>query len=567
MSRPTGKRVSVRQLGGAFVGAALVSAGLLMAGLAAPSSARAFECIAGNCPVWCQTVPYGLTITSPDLGDGTTEAEVRRGMDDWTTVSCTDLQTNYTGRSNAVAGNGDGQSVIGWIESGWPHSSGAIGVTGPRWGGSCIREADMQMNGVNFTWTTSPGAGSRVNAYSIILHEGGHYYGLGHSSDRAAAMFASYSGGTSRLAADDQNGICTLYPGEGGGPVDCTTTGCPSGQECVSGSCRPVTGDGSVCSPCTSNADCNGGACLAYPPGNQGFCGAPCSSAADCPGSEYRCFPVGFSGNQCVRVVGGQATCQGATPTPTGCTTDSDCQATERCASGQCELRPTGGSELGAPCSDNAECNSGLCATTPMGQVCSQTCNGFDTMSCPAGFYCDGEANGTCGEGSCFPGSPGASPLGASCSTDTDCATLMCDRGTCASPCIPGGATSCEEGYTCQVGTIADCGACKMARDLGDDCQVNDDCASALCVVRDGDDQFCSELCSEDDPCPSGFACSPAGDVSVCTPPTGIRTPGRDDGCGCVAAGAPIVDGRGGPLWLVAAIFLWRRRSRRGRRM
>lgn len=196
--------------------------------------ALAWECLTGSCPKWCQTVPYGITITSPDLGEATTISETQRGMDDWTRVACTNLTNNYTGRSTGTAGAGDGRSLIGWVESGWRHGSSAIGVTGPRWDGrNCIVEADMEMNGVNFTWITGSGSGSNVNAYSIALHEGGHYYGLGHSNDRGATMYFAYTGGIDAIGSDDSNGICTLYPGSGS--TDCTTTGCPSGQECVSG--------------------------------------------------------------------------------------------------------------------------------------------------------------------------------------------------------------------------------------------------------------------------------------------------------------------------------------------
>src|SRR5690606_29633108 len=155
-----------------------------------------------------------------------TEPEVRRGMDDWTRVSCTSLTTNYRGMTSTVAGRSDNQSVIGWVESGWRHGSSAIGVTGPRWGGSRIIEADMEMNGVNFTWTTGSGSYSRVNTYSIVLHEGGHYYGLGHSNVRGSSMWPSYGGGIVSLGPDDEAGICALYPGSGA--TDCTVTGCPT---------------------------------------------------------------------------------------------------------------------------------------------------------------------------------------------------------------------------------------------------------------------------------------------------------------------------------------------------
>lgn len=524
----------------------------------ASGTAHAWECLTGSCPVWCAPAPYGLTVVSPDLGDATTEAEVQRGMNDWTLRSCTSLQASYTGRSGATAGAGDGQSMIGWVESGWRHGSGAIGVTGPRWNGrNCIQEADMEMNGVNFTWTTAAGAGSRVNTYSIVLHEGGHYYGLGHSNDRNATMYFAYTGGIDSINADDEGGICTLYPGDG--PVDCSVSGCPTGQECVDNTCRPIMGDGTVCSPCNSDAECGGpnDFCIGYPTGGQ-FCGRACSGGSDC-GDGFICAGTTGGVSQCAGFDGSTFSCDGAMPS--GCTNDSDCAATERCntSTGNCEPRPMDRNELGEPCTDNDECNSGLCAATADGQVCSQSCDSFNPMSCPGGFYCDGDG---CGTGLCVGGSAGAAGLGASCSTDTDCSTLLCDGGVCATPCRPDAeVNTCGDGFVCRASANPSCGACRSEADLGqlgDDCTINADCASGTCAVRGGGDNFCTEFCSDASDCGGDFTCVPVSeDASVCTPSN------RGGGCGCAAPGAPSDSTPWGACALVLGLAAWRRQRRR----
>ena len=229
--------------------------------LAFAPSAQAWQPIAGSRPVWSgASVTWELNSAgSDDLPFSTVETETRRGMEDWTRVSCSGLSTTYAGAVSTIPNGGDGRFTVGWIESGWGHSSSAIGVTGTRFSSTTIVEADMEMNGVNFTWITGSGSGSNVNLYSIALHEGGHFMGLGHSSDRGATMFYAYSGGIAALNADDETGICALYPGGGGGPTDCTTTGCPGGEECVDGTCVPIGGGGGeVCDPCTSSEQCGG---------------------------------------------------------------------------------------------------------------------------------------------------------------------------------------------------------------------------------------------------------------------------------------------------------------------
>ncbi|MCS6798788.1 MAG: matrixin family metalloprotease [Myxococcota bacterium] len=534
----------------------------------APGTAGAWTPISGERPVWCRAAPYAMNAAgSADLGAGS-EAEVRRGMDDWTRVSCTSLTTSYRGTTSATAGRYEGSSVIGWVESGWRHDSNAIGVTGPAWSGRCIQEADMELNGVHYTWTTSPGSGSRVNAYSIILHEGGHFYGLGHSSDRRATMYFAYSGGVSSLAADDEAGICALYPGMGGGTTDCRTTGCPSGEECVDGACRPVTGDGGVCSPCMNHDQCGGPSdyCLRYPDGG-GYCGRRCSRSSDC--SPDVCANVGGIG-QCVRVDGsGVPSCAGSTDP--ACRTDADCGATQRCEDGECVERPTDRAGLGEPCDDGEDCNSGLCLVTASGGICSQSCDWLRVDSCPTGYYCDGEATGSCGSGVCLPGSPGTTPLGGRCEEDTDCTTLFCSGAVCATPCIPGGASGCPDGYTCQRGAHEGCGACKMAGDVGDACTVGDDCASRLCADIYGE-HLCTRFCSSGSECPAGFECAPvtgAEGVGVCAPTGGADD--RSDDVAPLACACRLGPSRGGSgrglvalAGLLAVAVATRRRRRRG---
>jgi MYXO-CTERM domain-containing protein len=199
---------------------------------------------------------------------------------------------------------------------------------------------------------------------------------------------------------------------------------------------------------------------------------------------------------------------------------------------GMCVPRTTTGTTpLGGACGDSAECVSGLC----FGGACSQACNWLDVTSCPGGFYCNGQATGSCGSGLCQAGGPGAGALGAACAANTDCATIYCSSGTCSEPCIPGGAVTCDPGYACQVGATAGCGSCLPERGaLGDPCMTNTDCASGICATA-GATSFCTALC---DPagttCPERFACTAAGPVSVCVPDGGVLGAGCTTDADCI---------------------------------
>lgn len=425
-------------------------------GLALPAPAAAWNCISGECPVWCDATDWYFQTPSVALGESTSLAQLQAGMADWTTLACTSLRASYSGRSGATPGVGDRTNVIGWVQSGWRHSGTAIGVTGVRTNPStgCISESDMELNEEDFTWTTGSGRGSLVNAYSIITHEGGHFYGMGHSSDRGAIMYASYSGGIGSINADDQTGICTLYPGTGG---DCSTTGCPEGWTCeADGNCAERTGL-DVCAPCETAAQCGGSAdlCINYGDGDF-FCGRTCTSAAQCDAGQD-CREVSGGGRQCVGIVGGTPSCDDA-----GCTNDDQCTGDLICDvdSGECvepgELQP-----LGAPCGGHGECASSLCVPGADGSfVCSQICGESAGSACPSGFYCDIDAFGLCGEGLCRAGAAGAGAIGAACSGDGDCSTLMCLAGRCEQPCSGPSDTSCPAGYACESGDLLGCYVC-----------------------------------------------------------------------------------------------------------
>src|SRR5690606_26438498 len=103
-----------------------------VAGLAltVAEDASAWSPIDSRRPTWSGAAPYELNNAgSQDLGFAMTETIVRQGMDDWTRVACTSLTTSYRGATSRRPTPGDGHSTIGWIESGWPFDSNAIGVT------------------------------------------------------------------------------------------------------------------------------------------------------------------------------------------------------------------------------------------------------------------------------------------------------------------------------------------------------------------------------------------------------------------------------------------------------
>lgn len=459
--------------------------------LTSSASAWTYSLPAGQ--TWARPVHYVINDQgSVDLGGfAATVPEVRRGMEDWTRVECAQLTVIYDGPTTRVPDVDDDVNTIGWIESGWRHDSNSIGVTRTWFSPSQIVEADMSMNGVHFTWTTGPGSRNNVNTYSISLHEAGHFFGLGHSALTSATMYRGYRGGVLGITADDATGVCTLYPGGSG---DCTMTGCPSGQECVAGSCEWIFDERTVCAPCEVDADCGGvgNLCVVYPDDNQ-YCGRSCGSDADCGGDI--CAVTGGGVPQCARRVGGALTC-----TNTTCTNDEDCPTRMTCLSGICR-------GAGA-CGTDADCPGGRCVD---GQ-CLDFCDWTDASACGTGSYCAPDP-ATC-EGICQPGSRGFLLLGEICIGDVDCVSGLCAGERCEQPCTAD-TDLCPTGQRCQFsgGCL---GQCVPALAAGEACMTDDECASELCVAV-GERAVCADRC-DDGTCPEGSSCEALGEDRVCLP-------------------------------------------------
>jgi hypothetical protein len=182
---------------------------------------------------------------------------------------------------------------------------------------------------------------------------------------------------------------------------------CSSGRVCMTGGfpCGACRVDGPVLLPfgsaCTSPSECEEGVCM------DDACSRACTLDSECPG-DYRCeggacvrgapVPAGepcTSGDECADGapecidVDGELVC--AAPC-----TDGTCEAGFVCADDRCVRE---GAALGERCGENAECRSGLCAST-----CTRVCD--ETRTCPTGFDC--VAAGTVS--GCFPSDSGMDP-------------------------------------------------------------------------------------------------------------------------------------------------------------
>jgi hypothetical protein len=172
-----------------------------------------------------------------DCGGGSTP---KISVSDLGTVSCDKIEYNQKGANN---------NAIIFRSDKWPYAAtNAIALTTVTYNLDTgeIRDADMELNAVDETFTTSD-KNVNVDLLSIVTHEAGHFLGMAHSPVPGATMEADYpphSITLRSLEADDIAGICAAYPPGNIGTCDPTPRG-GLGDACDSPATSSTTGPGS----------------------------------------------------------------------------------------------------------------------------------------------------------------------------------------------------------------------------------------------------------------------------------------------------------------------------------
>lgn len=349
---------------------------LALAALSATSLANAYTPSASK---WNPaSLPIGYRVNGASapasIGAAGAIAAVEAGFATWAAPACTAWRsTNLGSTSRTRAQSGDSERSILWIQGpagSWPAELGSetstIGVTTPVWrSGGYFIDADIQFNAVGFRWGN--GSGGTVDTQSIAVHEEGHFLGLDHTSVRGAVMYPSYAGGQIRnLSADDQAGVCALYPA--GTAVSDAGVAADSGVS---------PGGGDVGAVCSASAPCAAGNRCVCRSATDCFCSRSCSASAPCP-SGFQCANTNL-GALCIPGGGGMM--------GTGRTGDP-CTAPEQCATGLCVQGRSGGAFCSQACADDCSCPSDFaCFRTSMAglNVCGPGTNECDPTMDDAG--------------------------------------------------------------------------------------------------------------------------------------------------------------------------------------
>lgn len=530
--------------------------------------------------VWpdADLAPITYTLNPAGADDAGTEPvfeAARTAFATWESVACTYLRFEeqaWTAPSDATMPIGnDGVHRIFFAETSgdWPGNSGTLALTyvfHTLGEAQVILDADIVVNGADWNWTTvddqvGTGQPAKVDVETVLFHEIGHFFGLNHSEDTAAAMFPSNNKQIQRAPAnDDVEGICALYPngrplphdpgGNTGGPVgaaclqpsDCASSACirdedrdemycsrvcePLAPNCPAGfTCnakdepsyclKPLPVD-ELCDQCALHEHCVTGLCVKVPDinGYQPFCSQTCDPT---PGQPAVC-PTGF---RCQLTQ--QQTTQIAVCVPT---------------TGICEPRGIGGHL--EPCFGNGTCKAGHgCFSYDAGdefKYCYALCNiGAVGYSCGSSRSVCAPVSGIQNVAICHELARAGEPcLPEQCEPNALCVYQdkmnIPETSFCRQVC-PGGLDSeCPANHACEGEGIRVpvCYPLTAFVELGDICRSNAECVSGLCRIYN-DRRVCTQLCSTTDEqsCDTGMVCVPSvGETQgMCFPRSLVENP------------------------------------------
>lgn len=309
--------------------------------------------------------------------------------------------------------------------------------------------------------------------------------------------------------------------GSGGGPDDCSVTGCAAGETCnaATGECDTDTGgtDGDVCATCADDDDCPS-SWNCNPTAGGKVCLPPCATNNDCETGWScqggSCTPAGFECKDCIingcsdgficdTIEGG---CHAALPLCGQCTYDWECGPGNACIKEStggraCKPRCTIGGDETCPatstCGNDTDSGIDVCITN--GSTCcyedsGDLCEGGDPNACDP--VCSGNTP-ICDGGQCKQ-----------CLTNDDCdGDGVCSGGSCTATECPAETPYLLDGACVQCVTNGDCPD-------GASCdQASNTCLEGECTDSDyphpvelGGDTYCVQ-CSDDNHCDPGCTC------------------------------------------------------------
>ncbi len=229
----------------------------------APCTRDSFGCPVEGIPLEWPAHCISYTIQKDGSADDgidfdTASAVVTQAFDTWAAADCGgELPSLVVENLGAVSCNRAeynqdqaNANVFTFRDASWPYQNAedTLALTTITYNTETaeIYDADVEINSFEATFTTTDDP-ELVNAdlLSVLTHEVGHFLGLSHASVRGTTMYPEYAPRDTHqrtLDADDQNGICEIYP---------------PGRTVNEGNCEPRHGFSSACAVPKEEGGCS----------------------------------------------------------------------------------------------------------------------------------------------------------------------------------------------------------------------------------------------------------------------------------------------------------------------
>lgn len=190
--------------------------------IASPAWAFQYADCKGRACAWNE-MPVAYAIQKPlgvSIDDDAAVAEIQASFNRWDhqhQTLCAPLGFTYQGRLETNKPQAqDFKNVVSFQSANWWLSPEALAVTVMYYDtAGWLREADIVFNAEDYHWTTDESDESK-NRYAIrptLTHEVGHFWGLDHSEETMATMYAYYKASivAEDLDEDDIRGAAERY--------------------------------------------------------------------------------------------------------------------------------------------------------------------------------------------------------------------------------------------------------------------------------------------------------------------------------------------------------------------
>ena len=144
-------------------------------------------------------------------------AAILRAANTWTYAEEADITFTYAGSTNSTRVGFNGANEIIFVNDGMVDGAGnsrPLATALVFYMKSTIVETDIKINDA-YAWYAAGGLSpAQFDLQSVVLHELGHWLGLGHDEDDRAIMYAEMAPGIVKRALfeNDIAGIAALYP-------------------------------------------------------------------------------------------------------------------------------------------------------------------------------------------------------------------------------------------------------------------------------------------------------------------------------------------------------------------